>query len=440
MTMEESREHDGAPDGTCDDGNGEGDERGQDEDGQDEGGDGTWEDQAEGAGGEFRTQGADGPSEFDIHDAEAFSLIPLRMLRFPLDSKVKADLVEASNAIQDWNWRPVELDRAIYADAFLNIEAMASVRMDGKPPSADTIFFEEAEASFDCGTSVDHLVRYQRDRRSLQYALELAKGPCTVESFRSIHSKVLPPRHASTGGRLRDDLKQVGGSRYHLFGGAYTMPAPEDIEPLLEDLARFMNDLHIPVVEQAAIAHAQLVNIHPFERGNGKMARMVVNTTLRYREISPYYLLPFTPVVVTSSHDYVSGIDACKFCGNESFTRVEQSANAWLSYFAICCRKAVELSVRFMDECEEIYRRQSEGLNLRKNSAVSRLLRSLPAMPTFSVQMAADRLGCSFKRASEAAKRLAEEGCVELLGNARRKRIYSCPAVLDAYLHIDALR
>lgn len=379
-------------------------------------------------------------SEFDIHDACEFALMPLSKLRFSLYNDTTADLVEAGDAIWDLNQRPTELDKSVYAAAFLNIEAIASVRMDGKPPSADTIFYEQAAATFAKGTSIDYLIRYQRDRAALEFALELAKEDCSADALCRLHSKVLPPRHSGMGGVLRDSLKQVGGSRYHLFGDAYAMPAPEDIESLLDDAARFMNDTGIPVIEQAGIAHAQLVNIHPFERGNGKMARMAIYITLRHQNASPYYLIPFTPSVVVSNHDYVAGIDACKFEESTPRDVVEKSANAWLQYFSSCCLASVGSCSRFVAECESFYAAQVERLSLRKGSAAYNLLRSLPAMPTFTVQMAADYLGCSFKRASEAAKQLTEAGVIELLGNAKRNRIYSCPDIVEFYLAIDALR
>ncbi|MGN0038259.1 MAG: Fic family protein [Coriobacteriales bacterium] len=312
--------------------------------------------------------------------------------------------------------------------------------MDGKQPSADNIFYEMALASFNQGTSVDYLVRYQRDRNALVLALELAKEDCSVESFCRLHSKALPPRHSGMGGILRDNLKQVGGSRYHLFGGAYAMPAPEDVEALLDDCARFMNDSGIPVVEQAGIAHAQLVNIHPFERGNGKMARMAIYIIFRHHNASPFLLVPFTPAIATSNHDYVAGIDACRFGQDTPRQEVEYNANAWLQYFSACILKSVATCSRFVLDCDGFFEEQITRLSLRRDSASYKLLRSLPAIPTFTVQMAADYLGCSFKRASEAAKQLAAEGVIELLGNAKRNRVYSCPEVIEAYLRIDALR
>lgn len=389
-------------------------------------------------GGRYRKAGE--LNRFDIHDAEAFDLQPLSKLRFNLDAETIADLTVTENAIWDLNQRDTLRDRRVYASALLNIEAMASVRMNGKAPSADAIFKEAAEAQFAKGEEPDHLIRYWSDRNSFELALDLAEEGCTVDAFCRIHEKVLPSRHAQNGGLLRDDLKQVGGSRYHVFGSAYTMPPPAQIPILLEDLAAFLAADNIPVVEQAGIAHAQLVNIHPFERGNGMMARMVIHTALRYRGITPHYLLPFTPVIVTSSHDYIAGINACKFDGTEPRGTVDARMNQWLSYFAKCCLKAVEISGSFVNDCESLYRSQVERASLRRGSVGAKILEILPEMPAFTVQMAAQRLGSSFKRTSEACKVLHERGLIFLDGQPKRNRVYRSPEVLEIYLAIDALR
>ena len=384
--------------------------------------------------------GRGGSRDYDIHDAEEFDLQLLSGLKFRLTSDTTADLNEAENAIWDLNNRKFGVDQAVCSDAMLNVEAMASVRMDGRQPNAREIFFQLADTEVRGSEEPDHLVRYRRDRASLEYALGLSSAACSVETFRKIHERVLPPRHEGAGGKLRTDLKQVGGSRYHSFGSVYTMPSPDKVGPLLEDLASFINSTTMIVVEQAALAHAQLVNIHPFERGNGKMARAVVHFVFSYRGIAPRYLLPITPVIVTSNHDYIAGINACQMDGSEPEGVLADNMNAWLSYFSTSCLKAANITVDFMVACEEALAAYEQKVKLRKGSAARLIMESLPAMPVFSAQMAADRVGCSFKRASEACKQLKEAGVLHLVAEVKRNRIYYSDEVLNAYMQIDALR
>ena len=377
---------------------------------------------------------------YDVHNAKEFELRPISTLHFTLEPGTVADLTIAENAIWDLNQRKTYAGWQTYADAMLNIEALASVRMDGRQPTAREIFFERAESFFKQDALSDHLVRYERDRASLVYALGLAEQGATVQMFKDVQARVLPPRHSIVGGILRKDMQQVGGSRYHTFGTAYAIPRPESILPLLEDLAAFLNDESQPVIEQAGIAHAQLVNIHPFDRGNGKMARMMVHHTLLYRGIAKRYLLPITCSIVNSNHDYVAGIEGCKLNGTESKADVSKRMNSWLSYFAQTCLRTATLSAEFISSCEHLLRTSQDKMHVRNGSTAKRLLCVLPALPVFTVRMVEERLDCSFKRASEACKVLQDAGFIELRDQVKRNRIYSSPAVLDAYMAIDALR
>jgi Fic family protein len=51
----------------------------------------------------------------------------------------------------------------------------------------------------------------------------------------------------------------------------------------MDDLMEFVNRTDIPVLIQAAIAHAQFESIHPFTDGNGRIGRALINTILRRR-------------------------------------------------------------------------------------------------------------------------------------------------------------
>lgn len=377
---------------------------------------------------------------YDIHDAEAFELQPLSDLKFRLESGTAADLNMAENAVWDLNRQEFAIPQGVIADAMLNIEALASVRMDGRPPSARDIFLERAEAEVHGEEPSEYVTRYERDRASLVYTLSRSEEACTVDTLRDIHSRVLPPKHSQLGGQLRTELRQVGGSRYHTFGSVYLMPRPEEVGPLLDDFTSFMSLEDILVVEQAGIAHEQLVNIHPFERGNGKMARAVVHLMLSYRGAAPRYLLPITPVIVISSHDYVAGINACAFEVGADAEKVSKNMNAWLSYFSNICLKAANISMSFIRACESFHEEAETGFVARKDSAAFKLLHALPAMPVFSANMVAGYLGCSYKRASEACKALEEAGIIEQVAPGKRNRVYESSDVLDAYMAIDALR
>jgi len=115
-------------------------------------------------------------SRYDVHDAQEFDLQPLSELKFKLLGSTAADLHEAENAVWDLNQRTAVLESRVLADAMLNIEAMASVRMDGRQPSARTLFFDMVGASLGARELTDAAIRYQRDRASLEHTLSMWKS------------------------------------------------------------------------------------------------------------------------------------------------------------------------------------------------------------------------------------------------------------------------
>jgi Fic family protein len=69
------------------------------------------------------------------------------------------------------------------------------------------------------------------------------------------------------------------------------VPPPRDyVLPLMEDLERYCLRTDLPVLLQAAVAHAQLETIHPFSNGNGRTGRCLVHMIIRYR--SPGTVVP----------------------------------------------------------------------------------------------------------------------------------------------------
>ncbi|MEK8226418.1 Fic family protein [Oerskovia sp. M15] len=71
-------------------------------------------------------------------------------------------------------------------------------------------------------------------------------------------------------GRYRDGLVWVGTSSISPRGASHVAPQPELVAPAMRDLVDFMHRDDLPVLVQAAVAHAQFETIHPFVDGNGR--------------------------------------------------------------------------------------------------------------------------------------------------------------------------
>ncbi len=62
------------------------------------------------------------------------------------------------------------------------------------------------------------------------------------------------------------------------------------------DLADAVNREDLPPLVQAALVHAQFETIHPFEDGNGRTGRALVQVVFRRRGIAPDYVPPVSVI------------------------------------------------------------------------------------------------------------------------------------------------
>lgn len=79
-----------------------------------------------------------------------------------------------------------------------------------------------------------------------------------------------------------------------VYVGSHTPPAPQDIAYLMEEFVEWLNSeeaLNMHPVRYAALAHYKLVDIHPFEDGNGRTSRLLMNLILIRAGYPPVIIL-----------------------------------------------------------------------------------------------------------------------------------------------------
>jgi Fic family protein len=112
-------------------------------------------------------------------------------------------------------------------------------------------------------------------RDALGYILQLHDDPHFVyhESLvRSLHYMMLSHDPEKHPGRWRAEPIRVHGSG--MWEVLYEPPPPDLVTELMAELMAWLNDKDdLPAVVRAAMAHLNLVQIHPFADGNGRMGR-----------------------------------------------------------------------------------------------------------------------------------------------------------------------
>lgn len=117
--------------------------------------------------------------------------------------------------------------------------------------------------------AIDHYeaIRYVR-------ALARRGTPLTESGVRNLHSLVVKRSQPEIAGHYADQ------GRYVLTDtGRHSFPSPAKVPALMGDFARWLGAAP-DTPETAFTAHRRLVDIHPFNDGNGRTARLLMNLIL----------------------------------------------------------------------------------------------------------------------------------------------------------------
>ncbi len=112
---------------------------------------------------------------------------------------------------------------------------------------------------------------------AIRYIRELARqqsGALTEGDVRNLHSLVLRRSQPEIAGRYADLPRYL-----RTESGRHMFPAPVEIPALMGDFAAWLRGAP-DKPESAFTAHRRLVDIHPFNDGNGRVARLLLNLIL----------------------------------------------------------------------------------------------------------------------------------------------------------------
>lgn len=97
------------------------------------------------------------------------------------------------------------------------------------------------------------------------------KAKIRGESMLQWHNQLFVQTKPDIAGKYREYLVRVG---------SYNAPDWQDVEKLMDELAKFCNSAKMNAVELAARAHYRFEKIHPFGDGNGRIGRLLMNHIL----------------------------------------------------------------------------------------------------------------------------------------------------------------
>jgi Fic family protein len=164
---------------------------------------------------------------------------------------------------------------------------------------------------------------------AIRYVRVLARQTTslTESDVRNLHKLVMQRSGPGIAGRYADLARYVRTET-----GRHAFPAPAEIPALMGDFAAWLGTA-ADTPETAFMAHLRLVDIHPFNDGNGRTARLLMNLVLIGGGYPPVAVRPEDRL------DYIRSIQQSQAGqGTESFSnllyrRLDATLGEYLSAF-----------------------------------------------------------------------------------------------------------
>ena len=191
----------------------------------------------------------------------------------------------AAQAVREKLQRLSTLRKTVPADSLENLEhaQRIDITFTTNALEGNTLTAGETALVLEKGLTIggkplkDHLEATDH-AHALDWVNEIASShrsaPVTENDIRAMHALIVAQSNHPIAGRYADKARFVNGSR-----GVHAFPSPVEIPALMRAFVEWLRSS--PSEPEVAFeAHRRLVAIHPFNDGNGRTARLLMNLVL----------------------------------------------------------------------------------------------------------------------------------------------------------------
>lgn len=169
-------------------------------------------------------------------------------------------------------------------------------------------------------------------------ATQRYEKPLDEERLFGWHASLFPTgrsgMHKIAAGQYRDGAMQVVSGAMGKEKVHYEAPAPEVVKAEMDAFLVWYNQAtNIDPVIKAAIAHFWFIIVHPFDDGNGRVARAMSDMLLARSEESPQRFYSLSNQILTEKKDYYAILQKVQHSSGD--------ITAWLDWFLNCLHRAL---------------------------------------------------------------------------------------------------
>ena len=215
------------------------------------------------------------------------------------------------------------------------------------------------------------------------------------------------------------------------YGDRFVYASPEETPALMTDLVDWFNSAEregkLSPVELAALFHYRYIRIHPFEDGNGRIARLLVNYILARHDI---------PMVVVRSRkkdEYLEALHAADLkVGGAPSSGANATVEAiapFLKYFRNMIAQEIAADVQFLTKRgENIWWYDGECIEFRTPN-YGKILRMMQSEPVLTIAEIQRKLGIQKSAVNKLVQQLLDKNYVERGKDAGSWHVFIAPSV-----------
>ncbi|MDT0261724.1 Fic family protein [Jatrophihabitans lederbergiae] len=309
---------------------------------------------------------------------------------------------------------------APFASVLLRSESASSSKIENLTSGAKSIALAEL-GSKDKRNATEIVGNVAAMVAAMVAALALADR-LDEDAILAMHEALLVDVQPEIAGRWREEQVWIGGDSFGPHGAAFIPPHHDHVPALMADLVNFTRRADLPLLSQAAIAHAQFETIHPFPDGNGRTGRALIHAMLRGHGLTRNVTVPVSAGLLTDTNGYFDSLTAYR--QGDPSAIVEKLANA--AFAAAANGRQLVLDLR------EIRQRWEDTIKARRGATAWKLADVLIRQPVIDTPTVARELAVTPQNALRAVAPLVEVGILEEFTGFARNRMWQSRDVLDA--------
>lgn len=307
---------------------------------------------------------------------------------------------------------------SLFLYMYVRKEALLSSQIEGTQSSlADLLLYENSKIP---GVPLDDVNEVSCYITAMNFGLDQLKNrPLSLRLIKEVHAKLMNNTRGSDkkAGEFRTSQNWIGGT--HPTNAIFVPPPPDRLMQTLDAFEKFLHDenIRLPILIMAALAHVQFETIHPFLDGNGRLGRLLITLILHEKGLMKEPLLYLSLYLKTNKSAYYNHLQA---------VREKGAWEEWVKFFlkgvAEVATQATEAAQSIIHLFQQDYQKiQASGFATARTFTVYNYLQRHPIAETSDIMK-----NCKLARSTvlHALSTLENLGIIKETTGKSRYKIY----------------